>query len=43
VVPDAIAFAIVALLLFAAPADAAETVIAGGVSSGMPGLTQVSN
>jgi NitT/TauT family transport system substrate-binding protein len=36
--PNAIAFAIVTLLLFAAPADAAETVIAGGVSSGSTNL-----
>jgi NitT/TauT family transport system substrate-binding protein len=36
--PNTVAFAIVTLLLFAAPADAAETVIAGGVSSGSTNL-----
>src|SRR5260370_39682018 len=36
--PNAIAFAIAALLLFAPPAGAAETVIAGGVSSGSTNL-----
>jgi NitT/TauT family transport system substrate-binding protein len=36
--PDAIAFAIATLLLFAPPVGAAETVIAGGVSSGSTNL-----
>src|SRR5262249_25603448 len=36
--PNAIALAIAALLLFAPPVGAAETVIAGGVSSGSTNL-----
>jgi NitT/TauT family transport system substrate-binding protein len=36
--PNAIAFAVATLLHFAAPASAAETVIAGGVSSGSTNL-----
>jgi ABC-type nitrate/sulfonate/bicarbonate transport system substrate-binding protein len=36
--PNLIAFAVAALLLFAPPAGAAETVIAGGVSSGSTNL-----
>ncbi len=36
--PDAITFAIATLLLFAPPVGAAETVIAGGVSSGSTNL-----